>query len=412
MKIIKIETAIPEHVMPGLLALRIHTDEGLVGNGETYYAPHAVGAMVHDWMARYLLGQNPLDIEKHWRFLYERAANFGARGCELRALSALDLALWDILGQATGHPVWQLLGGKAQDSIAIYNSSGGPSYGARSRAHSDPQGWPGYGDVGEKGPLNDYWSLVHEPEAYVQSLLDEGCRAFKCWLLDAAAHKPGGPLYISGKDIESALAPLHAIRESFGNRIEFMLDGHGFFQLPAAIRIAEALKPLQPLWVEDLIRPDSIHAMADLRRMTGIPMAVSEMFSGPDDYATALRERCADYVMIDPTWVGGISPTLRITHLAQFSNVPVVYHDCTGPFTLMAGVQTGIANSNVAWQETVRAHLRLVYPKLIAGSFALQDGRIQAPVETGLGIRWLPEIFDDKALNYRRSTLQGGPAHE
>ena len=191
-----------------------------------------------------------------------------------------------------------------------------------------------------------------------------------------------------------------------------MLDGHGFFQLPAAIRIAEALKPLQPLWVEDLIRPDSIHAMADLRRMTGIPMAVSEMFSGPDDYANALRERCADYVMIDPTWVGGISPTLRITHLAQFSNVPVVYHDCTGPFTLMAGVQTGIANSNVAWQETVRAHLKLVYPKLIAGSFALQDGRIQAPVETGLGIRWLPEIFDGKALNYRRSTLQGGPAHE
>lgn len=397
--------------MPGLIALRIETDEGFVGNGESYYAPHAVASMVHDWMARYLLGANPLDIEKHWRFLYERAANFGARGCELRAISAIDLALWDILGQATGKPVWQLLGGKAQNSLAIYNSSGGPNYGARKSGHSDPQGWPGFGDVGEKGPYNDYWSLVNEPEAYVNSLLDEGYRAFKCWPLDAAAHKPGGPLYISGEDVDGALAPLREIRETFGNRIEFMVDGHGFFQLPAAIRIAEALKPLQPLWVEDLIRPDSIQAMADLRQMTGIPMAVSEMFSGPDDYAIALRERCADYVMIDPTWVGGISQTVRITHLAQFFNVPVVYHDCTGPLTLMAGVQSGIASSNVAWQETVRAHLRIVYPNLIEGAFNIAEGRIHAPADAGLGIRWLPEIFADDQSSHRTSTL-GTIAHE
>jgi galactonate dehydratase len=406
MKITKIETSIPDHVMPGLIALRIHTDEGFIGNGESYYAPHAVAAMTHDWMSRSLLGANPLDVEKHWRFLYERAANFGARGCELRALSAIDLALWDIIGQAAGQPVWQILGGKTQDSLAIYNSSGGATYGARGSAHADPQGWPGHGDVGEKAPLNDYWSLVNEPEAYIDSLLDEGYQAFKCWPLDFAAHKPGGPLHISMKDVETALAPLHAIRSRFGNRIEFMIDGHGFFQLPAAIRIAEAIKPLNPLWVEDLIRPDSIQTMADLRRMTGIPMAVSEMFSGPDDFAIALRERCADYIMIDPTWVGGISQTVRITHLAQFYNVPVVYHDCTGPFTLMAGVQAGIANSNVAWQETVRAHLRLVYPKLIEGSFQVDAGRMLAPTGPGLGIRWLPEIFNHAAPNYRQSTLK------
>lgn len=405
MKITKIQTSIPKHVMPGLLALRIHTDEGFIGNGESYYAPHAIAALVHDWMARHLLGANPLDIERHWRFLYERAANFGARGCELRALSAIDLALWDILGQAAGQPVWQLLGGKAQDSLAIYNSSGGATYGARAGTHADPQGWPGHGDMGEKAPLNDYWSLVNEPEAYIQSLLDEGIQAFKCWPLDFAAHKPAGPLHISIQDLETALAPLYAIRARFGNRIEFMLDGHGFFQLPAAIRIAEALRPLKPLWVEDLIRPDSIQAMADLRRMTGIPMAVSEMFSGPDDFATALREGCADYMMIDPTWVGGISQTLRITHLAQFSNVPVVYHDCTGPFTLMAGVQVGIASHNVAWQETVRAHLRLVYPKLIEGSFPVEAGRVGAPAGPGLGIRWLPEIFDCSTGDHRESHL-------
>ena len=83
---------------PDLLLVRIHTNEGIIGHAETYYCAEAVQAMLHDWMARRLLGQDALAIESHWRFLYERAANFGVRGTEIRALSALDVELWDILG--------------------------------------------------------------------------------------------------------------------------------------------------------------------------------------------------------------------------------------------------------------------------------------------------------------------------
>ena len=97
-----IESLQPVNLFPGLLLVRIHTDTGLIGHGETYYCAEAVQAMIHDWMARRLLGEDALAIESHWRFLYERAANFGVRGTELRALSALDVALWDLLGQ-----VWQ-----------------------------------------------------------------------------------------------------------------------------------------------------------------------------------------------------------------------------------------------------------------------------------------------------------------
>jgi L-alanine-DL-glutamate epimerase-like enolase superfamily enzyme len=112
-RITAIETVIPDSLMPGLLLLRIHTDQGFIGHGETYYAPHAVAAMIHDWMGRRLLQSDPLSIESHWRFLYERCSAFGGKGAELRALSAIDLALWDILGQVCEMPVWQLLGGKA-----------------------------------------------------------------------------------------------------------------------------------------------------------------------------------------------------------------------------------------------------------------------------------------------------------
>src|SRR5579872_6114078 len=114
MKIVRIETALGNEVSPYLLFCRIHTDSGISGVGESFYIPEAVAAVIHDWMAQRLLGADAFDIEGHWRFLYERAANFGARGTELRALSAIDLALWDIKGKALGQPVWQLLGGRTQ----------------------------------------------------------------------------------------------------------------------------------------------------------------------------------------------------------------------------------------------------------------------------------------------------------
>jgi len=92
MKITRIETAIHPDIRRGLLMLRIHTDAGIIGCGETWYTPHAVAAMIHDWMGRRLLGADPLSLEAHWRFLYERSTSFGSPGCELRALSAVDLA--------------------------------------------------------------------------------------------------------------------------------------------------------------------------------------------------------------------------------------------------------------------------------------------------------------------------------
>lgn len=401
MKIVKIETSIPDKIMPGILLLRIHTDEGIVGCGETYYAPESVASLIHDWMHHYLLGKNPLDIEAHWRFLYERTTNFGSRGAELRAISAIDLALWDIFGKAVGQPVWQLLGGCVQETIRTYNSCGGPSYGGKTTGHI----WPGHGPIGNQGPLNDYWSVVHEPVALAKDLMSEGYEALKTWSLDFAAHKVNGPLHVSHADVEKGLEPFRKIREELGNQIELIIDGHGFFQLPSAIRIAKALQEFDILWAEDLMRVDAIDTLADFRRHAGIPLAVSEMFSGPDDFRLVLEKRAADFVMIDPTWVGGISQTRNLTRLAQFYNVPVVMHDCTGPLTLLSGVQVAAASNNVAWQESVRAHIRMLYPNLIDTTVTINKGRIEIPRVPGIGASWLPELFQSDVKSYRATTL-------
>lgn len=400
-RVTAIETAVPGEIMPGLMILRIHTDAGIIGHGETYYAPQAVSALIHDWMARRLIGQDALAIESHWRFLYERVANFGARGAELRAISAIDLALWDVLGQVCKQPIYRLLGGPVRSRIPVYNSCGNPSYG---RNPYGEQGWPGYGTVGEPGELQDSYKLFHDPYTLVEELLAEGHTAFKTWLFDGVAHRNGG-MRIGLQELEETIRPLVKIREKFGNRIEFMVDGHGFFMLPAAMRIAEALRPLQPLWLEDILKMDNLDTIVDFRKQCGVPISVSEMLLSRADYAQILANQGADYVMIDPTWVGGISETVRLAHLAQTYNIPVTIHDCTGPLTLFAGLHVNAAVPGCCYQETVRAHIRTFYSDLIDTNVVIQNGEAELPRGPGIGTRLNPDLFRADRPHYRITRL-------
>ncbi len=396
--------------MGGLLLLRIHTDAGpvdgqqVVGHGETYYIPEAAAAVIHDWMARRLLGSDAAAIESHWRFLYERATPFGGTGAELRALSAIDLALWDILGQLTGQPVWRLLGGPVRDAVPVYNSCGGPFYGRRRSDVPAASGWPGHGDPGKPGPLEDNWSSIHAPGDLAEELLEAGYRAMKLWSFDAVYRESGGQR-ISAADLDRGTAAFHAIRDRVGKQMDVMLDGHGFFSLTASLQIARAMRDVQPLWMEDVIRPDTIDTIVQFRREAGVPIAVSEMLVTRDDYRRVLDGRGADFVMIDPTWVGGISESRRIAELAQLYNIPVLMHDCTGPLTLLAGLNIAAAVPCVTYQETVRAHIATIYPRMIDEVVKVEQGSIAISERAGIGARWLPELFDANSEGYRISKL-------
>lgn len=405
-RIVALETLVPHDLMPGLVALRVHTDAGtvdgqpVIGHGESYYIPTAVAAVIHDFLAPRLLGADALAIESHWRFLYERMTAFAGTGAELRALSAVDLALWDIAGQVAGRPVWRLLGGPVRDRVPVYNSCGGPFYGRSNRATPAASGWPGHGDPGQPGPLEDNWASIQRPAELAEELVALGYRGMKLWSFDAVYRRQGGHV-LSAADLREGLAPFEAIRNRVGDRIELMLDGHGFFSLAAALQIARGIAPYRPLWLEDVLRPDSVQAMATFRRRIDVPVAVSEMLVTADAYRQVLAAEAADYVMIDPTWAGGISGSRRIADLAQVHGVAVLMHDCTGPLTLLAGVQIAVAHTAVALQETVRAHLATLYPALIDEPLRVVDGHLPLPERSGLGARWLPELFDAGHPGYR-----------
>lgn len=401
-RITSIETVIPRGIMSNLLLVRVHTDDGLIGCGETYYTPHAIAALIHDWMAARLIGADALAIESHWRWLYERCTPFGHPGAEMRALSAIDLALWDILGQATGQPVYRLLGGPVRESIPVYNTCGGPSYGALQETGPAHPGWPGYGSPGKPGPLEDAWASLNAPGDLAAELVAEGYKVLKLWPFDAAAHRSGG-LHITAADVEEGMRPLRAIRERVGMQLDIAIEGHAFYQLPAALRIAEALREIKPLWIEDLLRPDCVATLADFRDRSGLPIAASEMLLGRKEYLQVLQAGAADYCMVDPTWSGGISESRRVIDMAQTFNIPATIHDCTGPLTLFAGLHLAASSTNVVFQETVRAHIRTLYQHLVDRGPVVQRGMALLPEGPGLGTRFHASLFTPGKYDYRKS---------
>lgn len=395
-RITAIETARVDS-FPHLVLCRIHSDQGIIGCGEGYYMPDAVEAIIHKWAHKRLIGADALAIESHWRFLYERSASIGVRGAEIRALSAIDLALWDILGQVCNQPIYRLLGGPVREKIRVYNSCGNPGYGV---GEETQHSWPGMGSIGEKGPLGDSWMLFNEPAALAKELVELGYSAVKTWPFDFSAITQG-PSIVPWDTIHKAVKPLELMREAVGWDLEIMIDGHAHFQMPAALRIADALRDIKPFWLEDIIKLDNISTVADFRHQCRMPTSVSEMLLARPDFAEVLEKRAADYIMIDPTWVGGISETKRIGDLAQAYNIPVSMHDCTGPLTLIAGMQVGAALPGACYQETVRAQIQTVYEDIIDYNVDIKDGFLDLPLGPGMGVTLNPDLFTADRKGYR-----------
>src|SRR3954453_17619149 len=243
MKVTALET-IELAEFPFLLWLRIHTDAGVIGLGETFWAPAPVAAYIHSNVAPYLLGKDPRDIELHDRRL--GSVYVGARdsGAEIRGNSAINLALVEVQGQALGEPVWRFLGGRTHESIPIYNTCAG--YGhiratKRNALFERTEDWSlKPGDVGE-GPYEDLLAWRFDAGKLAESLLSEGITAMKIWPFDIAAEASNGTR-LSAADCDRALAPFEKIRSAVGREMEIMVELHGLWTLPPAKRIAEALK--------------------------------------------------------------------------------------------------------------------------------------------------------------------------
>lgn len=385
---------------PNILWVQIHTDEGLVGLGETFMGAAAVEAYLHEWAAQKLIGSNPLDIEARNRELIGYLGWRGS-GVETRGNSAIDIALWDLFGKAAGMPIYTALGGKSREAIRIYNTCAGYRY-VRSTTNQSTSNW-GIGEAASLGPYEDLDAFLHEAGDLALSLQSEGITAMKIWPFDPAAEASDGH-YISNSDLDKALEPFARIRRAVGNSMDIMVEFHSLWRLPMAQKIARALKPYQTFWHEDAIRMDSLDLLKAYAPHTDALICASETLAYKWGFKDYLQTGVAGVVMLDLSWCGGLTEARKIAAMADAWQLPVAPHDCTGPVVWTASTHLSLHAPNALIQESVRAFYTGWYKELVTELPRIEDGMIALNSKPGLGIELLPDLVLRKDAIVRTST--------
>jgi galactonate dehydratase len=401
-KVIAIDT-IQLTDFPNLLWVHVRTDEGIVGLGETFFGPGAVAAYIHESVAPYLLGQDPLKIDLHARSLVGYLG-FKSTGAESRGNSAIDIALWDILGQVTDQPIYQLLGGLSRDRVRTYNTCAGYEY-TRARPTRQRSGDWGLPEDESTGPYEDMEAFLHRADELAVDLLEQGITGMKIWPFDGAAYASGG-LYISGEELDRALEPFRKIRNAVGNKMDIMVELHSLWNLPTAIKIAEALEEFSPFWYEDPIQMNNLDALRDYARRTRVPVCASETLNSRWAFRELFEKQAVGVAMLDLSWAGGISEAKKIATMAEAYQLPIAPHDCTGPVVFNASVHLSVNAPNALIQESVRAFYSSWYQELVDEIPEVKDGYITPLTGPGLGMKLQDDVPTRESAIVQRSSLE------
>lgn len=342
-------TAIPASSSPrgqarNYVFVKIETDEGITGWGEATAGPLAVATMV-DEFGEVLIGKDPHSIEQHWQTLYH---HFHVRGgvVQLSAISGIEIALWDIKGQALGVPVYELLGGKMREKIWCYGR------------------WDGL-----------------TPELAVENALrhtEQGLTALKG---DPFDHRG---LFIPIQAERVAIQKLEAVREAVGDDVELLVEVHGRLAPADAIRIGNAMEPYRPFVYEEPVPPQNLDALARVSEQVNIPLATGERHLTKWDYTDLLARQIVKMIQPDIVQAGGILELKKIAAMAEAHYVGFQPHNPYGPFCTIASLHIDACTPNFMIQE---GGIHPWFQDATIGDFPVQkDGYLPLPTAPGLGV--------------------------
>lgn len=350
MKVTDIKTFVVDCFRTNWVFVKVYTDEDIDGVGEAtleYKEKALLGAVEH--IREYLVGKNPLDIEKHWHSIY-RDAYWRGGAVLMSALSAVETALWDILGKSLGVPVYRLLGGKVNDRVRIY--------------------------------VNGWFAGAKTPEEFAEKAriaVKRGVTAMK-W-------DPFGKNYleISNKELNTALENIAAVREAVGNEVDLLIEGHGRFNIPTGIRIARELEQFKPMLFEEPVPPDNLEALKAVRDKSPVAISAGERLYTRWDYKRMFDLMAADYIQPDISHAGGISELKKLAAEAECRYMGFAPHNPSGPVANAATLQLAavcpnfsvleIMYSDVPWRKDITDE-----------ALEYEDGYIKIPDKPGLGI--------------------------
>jgi L-rhamnonate dehydratase len=271
----------------GCLVVEVFSDDGLIGIGNAALAPQLTKQAIDLYLKPLLIGQNPWDIEFLWQHMYRKTLAFGRKGIGMVAISAVDIALWDLLGKAAKQPVFRLLGGRTKPRIPVYAS----------RLYAT--------ELGE---------LAAEAKRYKH----DGFKAMKLRFgwgpVDGAA------------GMQRNVDLVRTVRETVGNDVDVMADAYMGWTLDYAKRMLPLLEPFQLRWLEEPVIPDDIQGYAELKSYGRIPIAGGEHEFTLFGFRDLLQARALDYIQFDTNRVGGITQARKIVALAEAHGIPVIPH--------------------------------------------------------------------------------------
>jgi L-rhamnonate dehydratase len=271
----------------GWLICEVFTDNGLVGIGNAALSPLVTKQVIDQYLSPLLIGADPWDIEFLWQHMYRKTMAFGRKGIGMVAISAVDIALWDLMGQSAKQPVYRLLGGRTKPRIPVYAS----------RLYSTP--------------LDE---LAAESSKYV----NEGYKAMKLRFGWGPTDGAAG----MHKNVDL----VRTVRETVGGGIDIMADAYMGWTLDYAKRMLPLLEPFNLRWLEEPVIPDDIHGYAELKRRTSIPIAGGEHEFTLYGFRELLDARAVDYIQFDTNRVGGLTQARKIAALAEAHAIPVIPH--------------------------------------------------------------------------------------
>ncbi|MBX4894572.1 mandelate racemase/muconate lactonizing enzyme family protein [Rhizobium bangladeshense] len=364
------------------LFVEVTTDEGVSGWGEitttTRLANRALCTILRQIGAA-LMGEDPARIEYLWHKVFRSFTYMGSRGAAVECLSAIDIALWDIRGKVLGKPIYELLGGPVRDQIALYTHPNQAKFTSKEAVVREIR------DIVESG----HTALKFDPFPYQGSAADGQPREQRNGYLHGS---------MTRKDEREAAELTALIRETAGPDVDILIDAHGRFDVPTAIRLCRSLEEAGQIdWFEEPCPPESLNALRQVREKVSAPISWGERGHTKWDFVPVLEKRLADYIMPDVTWTGGITELKKISALCEAYYIPVSPHDAAGPINVVAGAQVMMTVPNFYKLETSEWNLGK-YDHLIDTPLDVSNGNLTLTLKPGLGVEMNREYLQNHEI--------------
>ena len=359
------------------LFVEVTTDAGISGWGEitttTRVGNRALTRMLTQ-VSAVIEGEDPAHIEMLWHKVFRSFTYVGSRGAAVECVSAIDIALWDIRGKVLGVPIYDLLGGPVREDILLYTHPDQSRFTSKEGVVREIE------DIVASG----HTALKFDPFAYQRNGLEQ-----QNGYLDGS---------MTRKDEREAAELTELIRRTAGPDIDVLIDAHGRFDVPTAVRLCRTLEEAGDIdWFEEPVPPESFNALKQVREKISAPISWGERGHTRWDFVPILENKLADYIMPDVTWTGGISELKKISTLCEAYFVPVSPHDAAGPINVVAGAQVMMTVPNFYRLETSEWNLHK-YDHLIDKPLDNSNGTLKLDRSPGLGIEMNRDYLADNEI--------------